>query len=125
MQSESVLIVEDDPDGQELIARMLMRSNIPVEIAGTAEDALQLLSPQEHAAIVIDLALPGMDGFELLHRIRQNDVWAALPCIAITAYHTPSLKQRVMNEGFDAYFPKPLDDVRFLRTIEELIGHSD
>lgn len=125
MQSESVLIVEDDPDGQELIARMLMRSNIPVEIAGTAEDALQLLSPQEHAAIVIDLALPGMDGFELLHRIRQNDVLAALPCIAITAYHTPSLKQRVMNEGFDAYFPKPLDDVRFLRTIEELIGHSD
>ena len=124
MQSASVLIVEDDPDGQELIARMLTRATIPVEIAGTAEDALQLISPDEHVAIVIDLALPGMDGFELLNYIRQDDLLSTLPCIAITAYHTPSLKQRVMNEGFDAYFPKPLDDVRFLHAIEDIIGHT-
>lgn len=124
MQPESVLIVEDDPDGQELIARMLMRANIPVEIAGTAEDALQLISPDEHVAIVIDLALPGMDGFELLSHIRHDDALSTLPCIAITAYHTPSLKQRVMNEGFDAYFPKPLDDVRFLRAVEDIVGQA-
>lgn len=122
MHPESVLIVEDDPDGQELVARMLIRANIPVEVAGTAEDALQLISPHEHVAIVIDLALPGIDGFELLSRIRQDHSLAKLPCIAITAYHTPSLKQRVMNEGFDAYFPKPLDDVRFLKTLKEIIG---
>lgn len=121
MQSKSVLIVEDDPDGQELVARMLIRANIPVEVAGTAEDALQLLSSDEHVAVVIDLALPGMDGFELLSHIREDAVLSKLPCIAITAYHTPSLKQRVMNDGFDAYFPKPLDDIRFLRSIREII----
>jgi len=125
VQPQSVLVVEDDPDGQELVARMLIRANIPVEVAGTAEDALQLIAPQEHVAIVIDLALPGMDGFELLSRIRQDDRLARLPCIAITAYHTPSLKQRVINEGFDAYFPKPLDDIRFLRTLKEIIGQAD
>ena len=124
MQPHSVLIVEDDPDGQELVARMLIRANIPVEVAGTAEDALQLISPPEHVAIVIDLALPGMDGFELLSRIRQDAALSKLPCIAITAYHTPSLKQRVMNEGFDAYFPKPLDDIRFLRTLKEIIDRA-
>lgn len=121
MQPESVLIVEDDPDGQELLARMLIRASIPVEVAGTAEDALQLVSLDEHVAVVIDLALPGMDGFELLNRIRQDAALAKLPCIAITAYHTPSLKQRVMNEGFDAYFPKPLDDIRFLKTLKDII----
>ncbi len=125
MQPGSILIVEDDPDGQELIARILMRATIPVEIAGTAEDALQLISADEHSAVVIDLALPGMDGFELLSRIRDDDSLVSLPCIAITAYHTPALKQRVMNEGFDAYFPKPLDDVRFLRAIEDIMGLSD
>jgi CheY-like chemotaxis protein len=104
VEPKSVLIVEDDPDGQELVARMLIRANIPVEVAGTAEDALQLLSPDEHVAVVIDLALP---------------------CIAITAYHTPSLKQRVMNDGFDAYFPKPLDDIRFLRAVKEITGSAD
>lgn len=125
MQPRSVLIVEDDPDGQELIARILMRAAISVEIAGTAEDALQLIAPEEHVAIIIDLALPGMDGFELLSHIRQDSALAALPCIAVTAYHTPALKQRVMNEGFDAYFPKPLDDIRFLRAIEEIVSQAD
>ena len=117
-----ILIVEDDPDGQELVARMLMRASIQVEIAGTAEDALQLIAPDEHIAIVIDLALPGMDGFELFSHIRHDDKLSQLPCIAITAYHTPSLKQRVMNDGFDAYFPKPLDDIRFLRAIKEIVS---
>jgi CheY-like chemotaxis protein len=121
VEPKSVLIVEDDPDGQELVARMLIRANIAVEVAGTAEDALQLLSSDEHVAVVIDLALPGMDGFELLSRIREDHALAGLPCIAITAYHTPSLKQRVMNDGFNGYFPKPLDDIRFLRTIREII----
>lgn len=124
MPSKSVLVVEDDPDGQELLARMLIRADIPVEVAGTAEDALQLIAPEEHVAIVIDLALPGMDGFELLQRIRDDVTLAPLPCVAITAYHTPLLKQRVMNEGFTAYFPKPLDDVRFLRTIKEIIAQG-
>jgi two-component system CheB/CheR fusion protein len=125
LQSKSVLVVEDDPDGQELVARMLIRANIAVEVAGTAEDALQLISPEEHVAIVIDLALPGMDGFELLNRIRQDSALATLPCIAITAYHTPSLKQRVMSKGFDAYFPKPLDDIRFLKTLKEIIDRIE
>lgn len=116
-----VLIVEDDPDGQELVARMLMRAGIQVEIAGTAEDALRLITPDEHVAIVIDLALPGMDGFELFSHIQQNPALAQLPCIAITAFHTPTLRQRVMNDGFDAYFPKPLDDIRFLRTVKEIV----
>jgi len=102
----------------------MIRANIAVEVAGTAEDALQLISPQDHVAIVIDLALPGMDGFELLNRIRQDSAIAMLPCIAITAYHTPSLKQRVMSKGFDAYFPKPLDDVRFLKTLKEIIDRT-
>ena len=122
LSTKSVLVVEDDPDGQELVARILFRAKIPVEIAGTAEDALQLLSPDEHFAVVIDLALPGIDGFELLSRIRENDSLMMLPCIAITAFHTPSLKQRVINEGFNDYFPKPLDDSRFLRTMKEIIS---
>lgn len=120
----TILVVEDDPDGQELIARMLFRAKIAVEITGTAEDALSLLSLDEHDAVVIDLALPGMDGFELLAQIRARDEWGGIPCVAITAFHTPALKQRVMKAGFDAYFPKPLDDNRFLEAIRELLDRE-
>ena len=122
MNATTILVVEDDPDGQELVARMLFRTNVPVEVAGTAEDALQLLSADEHAAIVIDLALPGIDGFELVSEIRAKPEFEKLPCIAITAFHTPALKQRVLQSGFDAYFSKPLDDTRFLRAVERFIS---
>lgn len=118
--AKSVLVVEDDPDGQELLARMLFRANISVELTSTAEDALQIISLQEHAIAVIDLALPGMDGFALLKAIRGNPTTQALHCIAITAFHTPSLRQRVMEEGFDSYFAKPIDDRRFLASIQDI-----
>ena len=116
---KSVLVVEDDRDGQEIIVRMLLRAGIPVEIIGTAEDALQLLSTEEHSTVVIDLALPGMDGFSLLKRIREDKAVAQLPCVAITAFHTPTLKQRALQEGFNAYFAKPLDDRRFIAAVSE------
>lgn len=122
MIAKSILVVEDDPDGQELIARMLFRAKIPVEVAGTAEDALQLLSLDDHLAIVIDLALPGIDGFELLTQIRTHEDWMKLPCVAITAFHTPTLRQRVMQAGFDDYFPKPLDDTRFIKAMSALVA---
>ncbi|MCU0465114.1 MAG: response regulator [Anaerolineae bacterium] len=120
----TVLVVEDDRDGQEVLARMLFRAKLPVEVTGTAEDALQVLSADDHAAVVIDLALPGMDGFALLKHIRADEALAALPCVAITAFHTPTLKQQVMQAGFNAYFAKPLDDRRFILTLSELLGQG-
>jgi CheY-like chemotaxis protein len=118
---KSVLVVEDDPDGQELLARMLFRANIAVELTGTAEDALQLVSASDHAVIIIDLALPAMDGFQLLQKIRSSETIKFIPCVAVTAFHTPSLKQRVMEAGFDSYFAKPLDDRRLIEKIQELL----
>lgn len=118
---KTVLVVEDDPDGQELLARMLFRANVAVELTGTAEDALQVLSPDDHAVAVIDLALPGMDGFALLKFIREQEHLVNLPCIAITAFHTPTLRQRVMQSGFDGYFAKPLDDRRLIEKIRSIL----
>jgi CheY-like chemotaxis protein len=119
--SKSVLVIEDDPDGQELLARILFRANIPVELISTAEDALQIISTDEHAIAVIDLALPGMDGFQLVKLIRSKESTQNLHCIAVTAFHTPTLRQRVMQEGFNSYFAKPIDDRRFLATIKEIL----
>jgi|GEM_PF-360333 len=119
--ADTVLIVEDDPDGQEVLARILFRANVPVELTGTAEDALDILSVDDHALVIIDLALPGMDGFELVKLIREKDAVAGVPCLAITAFHTPTLKQKVMQSGFDGYFAKPLDDQRLIAKIKSII----
>ena len=123
-KTKSVLVVEDDPDGQELLARMLFRANIAVELTSTGEDALQIISTDEHAAAIIDLALPGIDGFEVLEKIRSDEATRDLHCIAVTAFHTPTLRQRVMQAGFNSYFAKPIDDRRLLAAIQQTLSEQ-
>lgn len=121
MNNWKILVVEDEPDGQMVVAGMLNYFNVHVEPVGTAELAITALQESSYSAAVIDIALPGMDGLTLIRKIRQNPETANLPCIAITAYHTSAVKQQAIDAGFDAYFAKPLDDTAFIREVSRLI----
>lgn len=116
-----VLVVEDEPDGQELVSRLLAVAGIPVEIAADGESAWKMLKSKRYMAAIIDLALPGMDGIELLRSIRADADLATMRCMAITAYHTPELKQRALEDGFNAYFSKPLDRNLFIGALDDLL----
>ena len=122
MSDLPILVVEDEPDGQEVVSRLLAVMNIPLEVVDNGEDAWEALQTHAFKAAVIDLALPGMDGIELLRHIRRDPNLAALPCIAITAYHTPELKQQAIAEGFDIYFAKPLNRTLFLGSLDNLLS---
>lgn len=124
MQNWHILVVEDEADGQEVVAELLSHFHISSDAAPTAEEALNLLANKAYTAAIIDLALPGMDGWELLQAIRGNPKLANLPCIAITAYHTSVVRQQAIEAGFDAYFPKPLDDTSFVREVSRVITNS-
>ena len=121
--TQSILIVEDDPDGQALVSHVIGHLNIPHEVVGDAELALHLLSDKEQnfQAVIIDLALPGKDGWELLADIRNNPATASLTCVAVTAFHTSKTREEALRFGFDAYFSKPLDATRFARELESLL----
>src|SRR5687767_706936 len=95
-----ILIVEDEPDGRIVVSRMLDIANVPYELASNGEDAWSMIQSGSYSIAIIDLALPGIDGLELLGQIRSNPVTAKLPCIAVTAFHTPELKQQAIAEGF-------------------------
>ena len=116
-----ILIVEDEPDGQDVVAQILGFYNISTDIAATAEEAQELLQQNGYSAAIIDLNLPGMDGIELIRAIRAHHTLHTLPCIAITAYHTSAVKQQALVSGFDAYFSKPLDDTTFVRELERIV----
>lgn len=124
MTNSQVLVVEDEVDGQEVIRGILDHANIAADAVGTAEDALTLLQQNSYRAVVIDLALPGMDGMELLATIRQNSDTAHLPCIAATAFHTSAVKQDALAAGFDAYFSKPLDDAAFIQEMGRILSQN-
>ena len=124
MSNIALLVVEDEPDSMAVVELMLNPANIDTAEAVDAEQALQILNanPNAFSGVIIDLALPGMDGFALLQTIRKNPTIKHLPCIAMTAFHTPELKSKAIRAGFDAYFPKPLDTAVFLGTLERLLS---
>lgn len=118
------LIVEDEADSANMIEMILASAGVSTEIAVNAEQALTLLrqNPQGYSLVIIDLALPGKDGFALLSDLKSDPLLKNLHTVAITAYHTPELRSRATKVGFSAYFPKPLDTNLFLGTLERLLG---
>lgn len=116
-----ILIVEDEKDAAEIIDSLLRHYHLTADHVSSAEDALQLLSRQPYNALIVDLFLPGMDGLELIRRIRQQPELAALPCIAVTAYNSSGLKKQTYHAGFNRYYPKPLDPTELVQGLHDIL----
>lgn len=124
MANKRILVVEDDPDGQEMVTTMLQHNNFIVDTADNGEQAADILFNHgaTYNAIVIDLALPGIDGWELLGHILNNPQTGHIPCIAVTAFHNPKLREDALRAGFIAYFPKPIDGTLLGRELDRLLS---
>ncbi len=123
MPNKRILVVEDDPDGQEMVTTMLQHMRFDVDTADDGEQASQILadSGSDYNAVIIDLALPGKDGWEVLSEILGNPETANIPCVAVTAFHNSKLREEALRAGFTAYFPKPIDGTQLGRELERLI----
>ena len=119
-----ILVVEDDVDGQEVLATILEYAGLAYDVAGETDTAEQFLfgSGNEYGVLVIDLALPVTDGWQFLKSVRANPNTATVPCVAVTAYHTSKLREEALVAGFDAYFPKPIDSTSFLRELARMVS---
>jgi CheY-like chemotaxis protein len=117
-----ILVVEDDPDGQEVVATILEHLNLSIDVASNVAEAEAFLfnSDRVYQAAILDLALPDKNGWELLAEILDHPKTANIPCIAVTAYHTSKLREDAIRAGFTAYFAKPIDATSFARRLEEL-----
>lgn len=124
MSTQRILIVEDDADGQEVVATIVNALQLPYDVAGDAAQALELLAAygSQYQAAIIDLALPGqVDGLQLIAHIRADSTLHALPCLAITAFHTSKLREQALQAGFNAYLAKPLDPHTLAAQLQELL----
>jgi CheY-like chemotaxis protein len=115
----NVLVVEDEADSMEVVKGLLEHHGVQCAAAASAEEALDILRSSIPTLILVDLALPGMDGWGLLREIQRDPSLDQTPRVAITAYHTAELAAQAIEAGFDAYFPKPLEATSFVR---ELVG---
>lgn len=116
-----VLVVEDEDDSREMVQGILEFYGIASVGAGSGEQALDVIRTMNPTIIIIDLALPGMDGWRLLNAIRGIEHIAQVPCVAVTAYHSVSLAQEAIEAGFDAYFAKPIDAASFVDELKRVV----
>jgi CheY-like chemotaxis protein len=116
-----VLVVEDEADSMELVVELLEYHGIRTLPATTAEIALKLLEKHTPTLIIIDLALPGMNGWELLRYLQEHTNLDRVPRVAVTAYHTAETANQAIEAGFDAYFAKPLEATSFVRELEGIV----
>ncbi len=122
-QSEwRVLVIEDELDSTEVVRDMFEYNGIQSWSAATAEEALKMIPAVQPNVFVVDLALPGMDGWGFLKAVRENPATANVPAVAITAFHSINVARQAIEAGFAAYFPKPLDTTSFVRELARIIA---
>ncbi len=113
-----VLVVEDDPDSLELMTYLFRAFGHEALGAPSGDMALDVARARSPDLVVCDLRLPGMDGFELLSRLKADPSLKSVPVVAVTAYAMPGDRERVMRAGFDGYVSKPIDPESFVRQAE-------
>ncbi|MFN8372972.1 MAG: response regulator [Anaerolineae bacterium] len=123
MKTWQVLVVDDDTDGREVVGLILRFHHITCVGVPDADEALDKLDGVD--GVIIDLNLPGMDGWSLLKRIRREPRWATLPCVAITAYYSKEVANKALDAGFAAFFPKPVEPAAFARELKRVLRSSN
>jgi CheY-like chemotaxis protein len=111
-----ILVVDDNADAAESIAMLLQLSGHETRVVYGGTEALELCRGYTPDVIVLDIGLPGMDGYEVIHRLRETGY--AGRAIALSGYGQPEDRQKSAIAGFDAHFVKPVE----LATLEAALG---
>jgi two-component system OmpR family response regulator len=117
-----VLIVEDEPRMRELIRRGMESEGLAADVAATGEDALWMTAAHDYDAVVLDVMLPGFDGFEACRRLRAAGVWA--PVLMLTARDAVEDRVAGLDSGADDYLVKPFAFAELLARVDALARRS-
>lgn len=118
-----ILIVEDSPDNMKLFRTLLtLRGHEVVGLSG-GDGMLETIARERPALVLMDIQLPGKDGFALLSEIRGSP-HAGLPVVALTAHAMQGDRERALAAGFDGYITKPIDIRSFPEQVEQAVAGS-
>jgi CheY-like chemotaxis protein len=113
-----ILIIDDNDDVREMLRMSLSRSGHVIYEARDGESGVQLANEVHPDVILVDIGLPGIDGYEVATRLRKTPELRLSSMIAISGYGQPKDKQRALEAGFDTHLTKPVPP----EALEEVIG---
>lgn len=121
-----VLIVDDEPDNLTVAALVLRHGGAKVRTANGATEAVRLIGEEIPNVILMDIQMPGMDGYATLKMLRQNPHIQDVPVVALTANVMREDRERISAAGFDGFIPKPFEIAQLvIMMIESLERHRD
>ena len=119
--TRTILIVEDYDDVRQMLRILLESENFCVLEASSGAEALKILRSGRPDVILMDLALPGFDGFETIRRIRKIDGFQNTPIVILSAYSGPSVYETSRRAGTDFVMTKPIDFDELAELLEQIL----
>jgi CheY-like chemotaxis protein len=119
----SILIIDDYEDNRELLRVMLGQAGYVVSEARGGREGIEMARASPPDVALVDLSMPGLDGWEVLDQLRADQRTRGILCSAISAY-ADGARARALAHGFDAYLIKPFRRNELLETVERLLRES-
>ncbi len=116
-----VLIVDDDPLNVKLLERSLASQAYMTQKAFSGEEALQMVSESAPDVILLDIMMPGLNGYEVTERLKSNENTKGIPIILVTALDGPETRIRGMETGADEFINKPVNREELLARVASMV----
>jgi two-component system, cell cycle response regulator DivK len=121
MSGQRILAIEDHEENRRLLRDLLTSFDYELIEAVTGEEGLQLAETERPDLILMDIQLPGIDGYEVTRRIKADPALRHIPVIAVTSYALSGDDVKALEAGCDAYVTKPFDPAELLAKIQEFL----
>ena len=119
-----ILLVEDDEMNRDMLSRRLRKRDYEVLIATDGEQGVAMARSESPDIILMDMSLPGIDGWTATGQVKADEATRAIPVIALTAHAMASDREKALEAGCDDFDTKPVELQRLLGKIEALLGQS-
>jgi CheY-like chemotaxis protein len=117
-----ILIVEDNPMNRDMLSRRLQRRGFEVIAAEDGERGLEVAAARRPDLILLDISLPGIDGWEVVRRLKAAEATRPIPVMALTAHAMVGDRERALAAGCDEYDTKPVEMPRLLEKIRAMLA---
>jgi CheY-like chemotaxis protein len=116
-----ILAADDDPAGRETLA-FLLADSYDIIFANDGNEAVRLFGEKKPGLVLMDIVMPGLDGFGALKKIRALPGGGSVPVVAVTARAMKGERERILGAGFDGYISKPIDGDNLIGAIEAAVS---
>jgi signal transduction histidine kinase len=121
-EKQTILYIEDNPDNQRLVKRILEARGYGVQLSENGPDGIAQALVETPALILVDINIPGLDGYETTTRLRGMQHLRGTPIVALTADNRSGTRERSLVAGCDGYITKPIDTRRLPEQLEEFMN---